>query len=138
MWESLELRIANRRFSAMPKTPWSEFISAHSTSYLVAARAPSAQRRTLRHRMHMLVKLLGQMKPAKAYAVTIDRQSGEQALHIAFEDEVDAKRFVEAVQAQPAPSADPACPRQWVFTMDDAKSDAIGAAMMTGGEIDER
>ena len=54
--------------------------------------------------MHMLVTLLGQLKPTKAYAVTIDRQSGEQALHIAFEDEADATRFADAVQARPAPT----------------------------------
>jgi hypothetical protein len=88
--------------------------------------------------MHMLVTLLGQMKPARAYAVTIDRQSGEQMLHIAFEEEGDAKRFAEAVQATPVPSGELACQCQWVFTMDDAKSDAISAAMITGGEIDER
>jgi hypothetical protein len=88
--------------------------------------------------MHMLVTLLGQLKLAKAYSVTIDRQSGEQTLHIAFEDDGDAKRFVEVVQAQSMPSGDQASPRRWVFTMDDAKSDAIGAAMITGGEIDER
>ena len=96
------------------------------------------QRRTLRHRLHTLVTLLGQLKLSKAYAVTINRQSGDQTIHLAFEDDNDAKRFVEVVQAQPAPSGDPAYPRQWAFTMDDAKSDAIGAAMIANGEIDER
>ena len=86
----------------------------------------------------MLVTLLGRLKLTKGYAVTIDRQNGDRAIHLAFEDDGDARRFAKVVQAQPAPSSDPACPRQWVFTMDDAKSDAIGAAMITGGEIDER
>ena len=78
------------------------------------------------------------MKPAKAYAVTIDRRSGEQALHVAFEDDGDAKRFVEVVQAKRAPSSTRLARANGSFTMDDAKSDAIGAALMTGGEIYER
>lgn len=85
----------------------------------------------------MLVALLGQLKLAKAYAVTIDPQ-GEQAVHVAFEDEAEARRFVEVVQAQPAASLHPAWARQWVFHMNEVTSDAIQAAMMTGGEIDER
>ena len=86
----------------------------------------------------MLVALLGQLKLAKAYAATINRQRGGQEIHIAFEDEADARRFAEVVQAQPAAASDGAWVRQWVFHMNDATSDAIGAAMMTGGEIDER
>ena len=85
----------------------------------------------------MLVALLGQLKLAKAYAVTIYRQSAQE-IHIAFEDEAEARRFAEVVQAQPAASREPAWARQWVFHMNDATSDAIRAAMMTGGEIDER
>jgi hypothetical protein len=122
----------------MPKVPWPNFIGAHSTSYLVAAVAPKAQRRPLRQRLGMLVALLGQLKLAKAYAVTIDRQSSEQEIHIAFEDDADARRFAEVVQAQPAASREPAWARQWVFHMNDATADSIRAAMMTGGEIDER
>ena len=92
----------------MRKVPWPHFIAAHPTSYLVAAVAPKAQRRPLTQRLGMLVTLLGQMKLAKDYAVTIDRQSSEQEIHIAFEDEADARRFAEVVQAQPAASRDSA------------------------------
>ena len=91
----------------MPKVPWPIFIAAHPTSYLVAAVAPKAQRRPLRQRLGMLVALLGQLKLAKAYAVTIDRQSAAE-IHIAFEDEAEARRFAEVVEAQPAASRDPA------------------------------
>jgi hypothetical protein len=121
----------------MPKVPWPKFVAAHPTCYLVAAVAPKAQRRPLRQRMGMLVTLLGRLKLAKAYAATIDRQSSEHKIHIAFEDEADARRFAEVVRAQPAASPDRAWARQWVFHMNDATSDAIGA-MITGGEIDER
>jgi hypothetical protein len=122
----------------MPKVPWPEFVASHSNGCLVVAVAPKAQRRPLRHRLLMLVTLLGRLKLANAYAATIDRQSGDQKIHIAFEDEKDARRFAEVVRAQPAASHDRAWVRQWVFHMNDATSDAIGAALFTGGEIDER
>ena len=120
----------------MRNVPWPHFIAAHPTGYLVAAVAPKAQRRPLTQRLGMLVALLEQMKLTQDYAV--DRQSSEQEIHIAFEDEADARRFAEVVQAQPAASRDSAWTLQWVFHMNEATSDAIRAAMMTGGEIDER
>src|SRR3954469_20979388 len=116
----------------MSKVPWPEFVASHSTGYLVIAVAPKAQRRPLRHRLMMLVTLLGRLTLASAYAATIDRHSGDQKIHIAFEDEADARRFAEVVKAQPAAHRDGAWARQWVFHMNDATSDAIGAAMLTG------
>ena len=91
----------------------------------------------MRHQLGVLLALLGQLKLAKAYAATIDPQ-GQKEVLIAFEDEAEARRFVEVVQAQPAASRDPPWARQWVFHMNEVTSDAIRAAMMTGGEIDER
>jgi hypothetical protein len=42
---------------------------------------------------------------------------------------------LQRLQAQPLPLSDQI---YWGITMDDAKSAVIGAAMTTGGEIDER
>ena len=54
----------------MPKVPWSNFIAARSTSYLVGAvapkAAPKAQGRPVRQKLGMRVTLLSQLKLAKA------------------------------------------------------------------------
>jgi len=86
----------------------------------------------------MLVNLLSRLKLSKAYAAAIDRHTGEQEIHIGFADGADARRFAEVVKAQPAAHRDGAWACQWVFHMNDATSDAIGAAMLTSGEIDQR
>lgn len=130
---ALELRIADKRCSPMPKVPWSNFVAARSTSYLVAAVAPIARGRPVRQQLGLLVALLGKLKLAKAYAATIDPQ-GQKEVLIAFEDEADARRFVEVVQAKSAASLDQAWARQWVFHMNEVTSDAIRAAIMTGCE----
>ena len=90
----------------------------------------------MREQLGLLVALLGKLKLANAYAATIDPQ-GQKEVHIAFEEEAEARRFAEVVQAQPAAPRDPWA-RQWVFHMNEVTSEAIRAAMMTGGEIDDR
>ena len=122
----------------MSKVPWAEFAASHSNGYLVIAVAPKARRRPLRHRLNMLVNLLSRLTLSKVYAATIDRHSGEHEIHLGFADGADAMRFADLVNAQPAANRDGAWTRQWVFHMNDATSDAISAAMLTGGEIDQR
>ena len=126
-----------RRSSTMPRVPWSHFLSARSTSYLVAAVAAKSRRLPARPLLAILVALLSNLKLTKGYAATVN-PGGEQEIHIAFEDEAEAIRVVQVVQAQPVASCDTAWARQWVFHMSEVTSDAIRAAMVTGGEIDER
>jgi hypothetical protein len=53
----------------------------------------------------MSVALQGQLRLANPYAVTIDSQSSEHKIHIAFKDDADARRLRKLFRANPWPLA---------------------------------
>ncbi len=82
--------------------PWHVFRNDHPRAHLVAASIEAAELvgspdlKTAKTILERLVKTLG---PTGDYATAIVRETGEPEVHLAFENEPDARKLANSVKA---------------------------------------
>jgi hypothetical protein len=86
----------------MSKVPWHVFRNDHPRAHLVAASIEAAELvgspdlKAAKTILERLVKTLG---PTGDYATSIVRETGEPEVHLAFENEPDARKLADSVKA---------------------------------------
>jgi hypothetical protein len=86
----------------MSKVPWHVFRSDHPQAHLVAASIAAAERigsPDLKTAKTVLERLVKTLAPDGDYATSIVRETGQPELHLAFENELDARKLADSVQA---------------------------------------
>jgi hypothetical protein len=86
----------------MPKVPWHVFRSDHPQAHLVAASIAAAERigsPDLKTAKAVLERLVKTLVPGGDYATSIVRETGQPEVHLAFENELDARKLADSVQA---------------------------------------
>ena len=91
----------------MSRVPWSQFLHRQSQAHLVVgvvaqAEGPAAGDE-LKEVQNLLNRLVRQQKPSGDYASTVVRDAGRPEAWFAFDDETDARKFGDAVQARYLP-----------------------------------
>lgn len=89
----------------MSKVSWLVFRNGHPRAHLVAASVPAARMigsPDLKSAQFVLERLIKTLPPAGDYATTIVRQAGRPEVYLAFENELDAQKLAELVQAKQA------------------------------------
>jgi hypothetical protein len=86
----------------MSKVPWHVFRSDHPRAHLVAASIAAAERvgsPDLKTAKSVLERLVKTLAPGGDYATSIVRETGQPEVHLAFENELDARKLADSVQA---------------------------------------
>jgi hypothetical protein len=86
----------------MSKVPWHVFRSDHPRAHLVAASIEAAElvgSPDLKTAKAILERLVKTLAPAGDYATSIVRETGLPEVHLAFANELDARKLAESVQA---------------------------------------
>jgi hypothetical protein len=83
----------------MPKVTWSEAMVRFPVGHLVAGILDEDLSGTPRKAYDALAKLLRRLSSKGDYALTISRQRERVEIHCVFENENDARRVSEALQA---------------------------------------
>jgi hypothetical protein len=88
----------------MSRVPWSQILHRQSQAHLVVgvvakAEGPAAGDE-LKEVQNLLHRLVRQQKPGGDYAATVVREAGRPEAWFAFDDETDARKFGDAVQAE--------------------------------------
>ena len=88
----------------MSRMPWSQFLHRQSQAHLVVGVAALAEGPAagdeLKEVQNLLNRLVRQQKPRGDYAATVVRDTGRPEAWFAFDDETDARKFGDAVQAE--------------------------------------
>ena len=83
---------------------WPQLLQRQSQAHLVvgvvAQAEGSAAGDDLKEVQNLLNRLVKQQKPSGDYATTVVRDTGRPAAWFAFDDETDARKFGDAVQAE--------------------------------------
>jgi hypothetical protein len=69
----------------------------------------------------VLERLVRKLEPAGTYATTIVRDAGRPQLHLAFEDDADARKLAAIVKARAT--------ARWVFKLDGAAVSLLAASL---------
>jgi hypothetical protein len=86
----------------MSKVPWHVFRSDHPRAHLVAASIEAAEligSPDLKSAKTVLERLVKTLAPSGDYATSIVRETGQPEVHLAFENELDARKLADSVQA---------------------------------------
>jgi hypothetical protein len=86
----------------MSKVPWHVFRSDHPRAHLVAALIEAAElvgSPDLKTAKTVLERLVKTLAPGGDYATSIVRETGQPEVHLAFENELDARKLADSVQA---------------------------------------
>ena len=88
----------------MSRMPWPQLLHRQSQAHLVVgvvaqAEGPAAGDE-LKEVQNLLSRLVRQQKPSGDYASTVVREAGRPEAWFAFDDETDARKFGDAVQAE--------------------------------------
>jgi hypothetical protein len=83
----------------MPKVTWSEAMVRFPAGHLVVGILDEDLSGTPRKGYDALATLLRRLRPKGDYALTISRAKGRMVIHCVFENESDARRVSEALQA---------------------------------------
>lgn len=86
----------------MSKVPWHVFRSDHRRAHLVAASIEAAElvgSPDLKTAKTVLERLVKTLAPTGDYATSIVRETGQPEVHLAFENELDARKLADSVQA---------------------------------------
>jgi hypothetical protein len=86
----------------MSKVPWHVFRSDHPRAHLVAASIAAAEMvgsPDLKSAKAVLERLVKTLAPTGDYATSIVRETGEPEVHLAFENEPDARKLADSVRA---------------------------------------
>ena len=115
----------------MSKVPWHVFRNDHPRAHLVAASIEAAELvgspdlKTAKTILERLVKTLG---PTGDYATSIVRETGQPEVHLAFENEPDARKLGDSVQAGMT-SRYHGWASQRAFALDAASVDALASGL---------
>ena len=86
----------------MSKVPWHVFRSEHPRAHLVAASIEAAElvgSPDLKTAKTILERLVKALAPVGEYATSIVRETGEPEVHLAFANELDARKLADPVRA---------------------------------------
>ena len=86
----------------MSKVPWHVFRSEHPRAHLVAASIEAAElvgSPDLKTAKTILERLVKALAPVGEYATSIVRETGEPEVHLAFANELDARKLADLVRA---------------------------------------
>jgi hypothetical protein len=88
----------------MSRVSWPQFLHRQSQAHLVVgvvaqAEGPAAGDE-LKEVQKLLSRLVSQQKPSGDYASTVVREAGRPEVYFAFDDEADARKFGDAVEAE--------------------------------------
>jgi hypothetical protein len=86
----------------MSKVPWHVFRRDHPRAHLVAASIEAAEligSPDLKSAKTVLERLVKTLAPSGDYATSIVRETGQPEVHLAFENELDARTLADSVQA---------------------------------------
>ena len=115
----------------MSKVPWHVFRNDHPRAHLVAASIEAAELvgspdlKTAKTILERLVKTLG---PTGDYATAIVRETGQPEVHLAFENEPDARKLAASVQAGMTERCH-GWASQRAFALDAAAVDALASGL---------
>jgi hypothetical protein len=115
----------------MPKVPWHVFRSDHPRAHLVAASIESAElvgSPDLKTAKAVLERLVKTLAPTGDYATSIVRETGQPEVHLAFANELDARKLAESVQAAMTDRYH-GWTSQHAFALDAAAVDAMGSGL---------
>ena len=116
----------------MSRMTWSQFLPRQSQAHLVVgvvaqAEGPAAGDE-LKEMQNLLNRLVRQQKPSGDYATTVVRDTGRPEAWFAFDDETDARKFGDAVQAKTTDTY-PGWASQRSFALDGPKLANIEASV---------
>jgi hypothetical protein len=86
----------------MSKVPWHLFRNDHPRAHLVAGSIAAADlvgSPDLKIAKTVLERLVKTLAPSGDYATSIVRETGEPEVHLAFENELDARKLADSVRA---------------------------------------
>jgi len=115
----------------MSKVPWHVFRNDHPRAHLVAASIKAAELvgspdlKTAKTILERLIKTLG---PTGDYATSIVRETGQPEVHLAFENEPDARKLADSVKAARADRYQ-GWASQCAFALDAASVDALASGL---------
>ena len=88
----------------MSRVPWSQFLHRQSQAHLVvgvvAQTEGPAAGDELKEVQNLLSRLVRQQKLGGDHAATVVRDTGRPEVYFAFDDEADARKFGDAVDAE--------------------------------------
>jgi hypothetical protein len=85
----------------MSKVPWHVFRSDHPRAHLVAASIEAAEligSPDLKTAKTLLERLVKTLAPSGDYATSIVREGGQPEVHLAFENEPDARKLADSMR----------------------------------------
>ncbi|HTB35798.1 MAG TPA: hypothetical protein VK777_01890 [Reyranella sp.] len=115
----------------MSKVPWHVFRSDHPRAHLVAASIAAAEMvgsPDLKSAKAVLERLVKTLAPTGDYATSIVRETGEPEVHLAFENEPDARKLADSVRAAMTDRY-PGWASQRAFELDAAAVDALASGL---------
>ncbi|MDQ1453759.1 MAG: hypothetical protein QOK38_3625 [Acidobacteriaceae bacterium] len=114
----------------MPMLAWGDFLNRNPAAHLVigdvVAEGGAVTPQELDCLNRLLVQMIGRLSPTGAFAVV--PKDGRPEIHCAFEEETDADRLAQAVNAT-AISGHGGWPTQRFFLLDGPTRRAIQAAL---------
>jgi hypothetical protein len=111
----------------MSRVPWEIFKDRQIRAHLVAATV-QADSADLREVQIVLRSLVRKQEPTGAYATTIMREAGRLDVHLAFEEEGDARKLAAVVQTE-ATGGYPGWATQRAVQLDGAMFEALVASL---------
>jgi hypothetical protein len=115
----------------MPRVPWHVFKDRNPRAHLVAASVQAAEAvgsSDLKIAQTVLQRLIKKLDPAGDYATAIVRDAGDPEVHLAFENELDARKLADSVQAKAA-YRDAGWASERVFQLDAASLAAMASGL---------
>jgi hypothetical protein len=106
----------------MSRVSWPTFQDRQPRAHLLVAvmEADCAVGPDLQAAQSVLQRFVRKQKPSSDYATTVVRQTGRPEVYLAFEDEGDARKLAEAVEAE-VTAGYPGWASQRAFQLDGAK-----------------
>ena len=115
----------------MSKVPWHVFRSDHPRAHLVAASIAAAEMvgsPDLKSAKAVLERLVKTLAPGGDYATSIVREGGQPEVHLAFENEPDARKLADSVRAAMTDRY-PGWASQRAYELDAAAVDALASGL---------
>lgn len=100
-------------------------LSEHPSSHLIVARPAETSAAEM---AELIDKLIDRMQPRGAFATTLMKVEGHEAVHCAFEQQREALRFAGTMSAKPI-NRYVGWETQCAFTLDKTLADAITRAI---------
>jgi hypothetical protein len=117
----------------MARKTWLRMLSEHPSSHLIVARPVETSIEETARLLNLLDRLIDRMQPRGAYASTVMKVKGIEAIHCAFEHEREAARMAGTMQAHPI-TRYVGWSTQAAFDLDPALASAIARALEREGQ----